>query len=506
MKNFIIDLHCHSQMKAYSHSFKADGPSYVNAIDRRKKNSVWRTDWPTASDLHKNINGLLGLTQFTQADILTCIKANVGVTFSSIYPLERSFTRPLNHQGKIADAVVNKITQFGKGRIDFIQDIEDYFPDLEQEYKFQLAHSGKVKVIDGVPYSYQFVRNYDELIHLLGPTKDEVRRMAVINSIEGAHCFGTGLEPFNLSERIDEVLNRIRIVKQEWEFPPFFITLAHHFYNEICGHAKSLELASLLLNQKKGLNSGFTTEGERILHYLLDDANGPRILIDLKHMSLAARKRYYEIQQEKYQYSIPIIVSHGCVTGYHDHIEGKDQPLVVAGAPHKKFNTADINFYDFELLNIKKSGGIFGIQFDERRIGSKSEKRKVKRAVPLEIPLHSAKLVWNQIQHIAEVLDQNGYFAWDIQSIGSDFDGIINPIDGFFSAMHFENLAHFLRIHAEQYCQEQMPHRIKHNFNQIGAEEIVERFFQLNALQFLQKHFRRNPDIVAHKDLVKQNG
>ena len=50
-----------------------------------------------------------------------------------------------------------------------------------------------------------------------------------------------------------------------------------------------------------------------------------------------------------------------------------------------------------------------------------------------------------------------------------------------------------------------MPQRIKHNFNRIEADAIVNRFFQLNALHFLQKHFQGKPDIVEHKNLVKQN-
>ncbi|MEL6969079.1 MAG: peptidase M19 [Bacteroidota bacterium] len=496
MKNIIVDLHCHSQMKAYSHSFTPDGPGYVNAVDSRKKNSVWWTDWPTAKDLRKNTNGLFGLTQFTQADMLTCLRGNVGVTFSSLYPLERGFTLPFNNNGNTVDKLLDKVTLFGKPRIDYIQGIQDYFPDLEKEYTFQIANADKVKTIHGKKYSYHFVKDYNELETLLGQPDDEVERMAVINSIEGAHCFGTGLPPYRLPQRIDKILERIRIVKQDWEYPPFFITLAHHFYNEICGHAKSLGLVGLVLNQRKGLDAGFTKEGERILHFLLDNSTGPRILVDIKHMSLASRRRYYQIIEEKYKYSVPIIVSHGCVTGYHDQINGRDQVSGLGGSPEKKFCSDDINFYDFEILNIKKSNGIFGIQLDERRIGSGMEKRKAKRVEPRKMLYYSSKLVWNQIQHIAEVLDHHGYFAWDIQSIGSDFDGIINPIDGFFTAVHFENLSHFLLMHAHNYCNTKMNSRIKNDFNKIDCEEIIDRFFQINALDFLQKHFRRNPVVL----------
>ena len=490
MRNIIIDLHCHSQMKAYCQSFSANGvPKHTNVLDPSKKNSAWWTDWPTARDIRKNTNGLLGLTQFTQADMLTCLRGNVGLTFSSLYPLERGFTLPFKKNGNLVDKIIDKITQFGKPRIDYTQGIQDYFPDLEQEYQFQLTNNGKVATINGKKYSYQFVNNYEELVNLLEQPDDGVERMAVINSIEGAHCFGTGLEPYQLPQNIDEVLARIKKVKG-WDYPPFFITLAHHFYNEICGHAKSLGLAGIVLCQKKGLNAGFTPEGERILRALLDDTEGRRTLIDIKHMSVPARKRYYEILDQEYCNEVPIVVSHGCVTGYADQVNGKDQRSVVEGSPEKKFCSDDINFYDFEILKIKQSDGIFGIQLDERRIGSRKEKRKAKRVEPRKMLYYSSKMVWNQIQHIAEVLDHHGYFAWDIQSIGSDFDGIINPIDGFFTAMHFENLSHFLLMHAHNYCNTQMDRRIKHDFNRIDCEEIIDRFFQENALEFLRKHFR----------------
>lgn len=491
MEEVIVDLHTHSQMKAYAHCFTAKGPTRPNADDPLRKNSVWRTDWPTAGDIRKNVHGLFGLTHFTQADMVTCLRGNVQVTFSSLYPLEKGFTYPFNSNGKLADTIINCVTQFGKPRINFTQGTKDYFPDLVNEYEFQQAQAGIVKEIMGRKYRYQFVNSYDELELLINQSPADVRDMALINSIEGAHCFGTGLPPYDLPKKLPLIKNRIRKVKTEWKYPPFFITLAHHFYNEICGHAKSLGPAGKLLNQRKGMNTGFTEEGEQILRLLLDDTVGPRVLIDIKHMSLASRKRYYQILQREYGFSVPIIVSHGCVTGYHNRIDRKNQPSTLPGAPHKKFCRDDINFYDFEIVNIKNSEGIFGIQLSENRIGSKPERLKAKRAEPRKILFHSAKLVWNQIQHIAEVLDHHGHFAWGLQSIGSDFDGIIDPIDGFFTTMHYENLSYFLLMHAHNYVTREMPHRIKHDFNRIDPEEIVDRFMRENAVDFLRRNFRK---------------
>ena len=482
-------------MKAYAHSFKQSGPTYYNSNNPRHKNSSWWSDRATEKDLKKQINGLFGLTQFTQADVRTSLQGNLSIMCSSLYPLEQGFTLPLNYDGPIADKILDSITGFGKARINFIQGLENgpgggYWNDLQKEYDFQKAHSGKVKKIHGKRYRYQFVNSYEEIERLESSGPQDVQNLAIINTIEGAHCFGSGLPPFDLPQRIGEILERARFVKEEWEHPPFFITLAHHFNNEFCGHAKSLGPAAVLLNQRPKLNTGFTKEGKQLVHLLLDEKIGRRVLIDVKHMSLKARRQYYQLLQDYYACNIPIIVSHGCVTGSYSKIRGKRIPSIVSGKPHKKFHSGDINFFDFELINIKRSHGIFGIQLDERRIASAAERRKTKKVDPRQRLLYSAKLVWNQMQHIAEVLDNEGLFAWDIQSLGSDFDGIINPIDGCFTAEYYQNLAHFLLVHAKDYVKNEMANNIKYDINRIDAEEIVTRFLSKNAADFLQKHFR----------------
>ena len=76
------------------------------------------------------------------------------------------------------------------------------------------------------------------------------------------------------------------------------------------------------------------------------------------------------------------------------------------------FNTDDINFFDDEIIKIGNSNGLFGIQLDERRIGSKSILRETKAIMSKRNTLYSwSKLVWNQISHMAEVLDADGQFA-----------------------------------------------------------------------------------------------
>ncbi|NND88776.1 MAG: peptidase M19, partial [Flavobacteriaceae bacterium] len=201
----------------------------------------------------------------------------------------------------------------------------------------------------------------------------------------------------------------------------------------------------------------------------------------------AARKSYYGLLDTTYsQEKIPIIASHGAANGKRSITEWdkSDYPRRAA-----QFCDIDINFYDDELIRIAKSDGLFGLQLDERRIASKKAVNKSK------VLLYNRKrqlkkkslLVWRQIEHVAEVLDKEGLFCWGIQAIGSDFDGIINPLKGIWTAEDMKDLAEALTTHALHYMQNQRDQL--QPFNRISAQTIVERVMHQNAMDFLKNSF-----------------
>ena len=89
---------------------------------------------------------------------------------------------------------------------------------------------------------------------------------------------------------------------------------------------------------------------------------------------------------------------------------------------------------------------------------------------------------------MAEILNSEGLFAWGIQSIGSDFDGIVDPINGLWTATNMKDLSEELLNHARVYLdihsQELQP------FNRLSAQEIVSRVMSLNAEEFIRKYYR----------------
>ena len=100
---------------------------------------------------------------------------------------------------------------------------------------------------------------------------------------------------------------------------------------------------------------------------------------------------------------------------------------------------------------------------------------------------YRSELLWNQIQHIAELLDRNDLFAWNCMAIGSDFDGIIDSLNGFWTSEELPYLADFLERHAYNYLQTAV---INNEYNKIGADEVVIRVMSKNAHNFMKKYFQ----------------
>ncbi|MBT8320934.1 MAG: dipeptidase, partial [Eudoraea sp.] len=408
----------------------------------------------------------------------------VGIVCVSLYPLEKWFVRNKIKNELILDLASNFALGIGDKRIDYIQGIDNYYRDVEDQYQFYLQLDGKEFRLPEGRFRYKLVRNYEEIAEI---QKSEygskgVRTICVVISIEGLHVLNTGLRQPHSETEVLKNLEKIR----NWEFRPFFITYAHHFWNHLCGHAESLSGIILkYTDQSEGMDTGFTPLGRKVLKRLLDNSDGKRILIDIKHMSPLARQEYYSLMDSgdpNYR-DIPIIISHGACNGLASH----QQQTITFPDTGTKLNPVSINFYDDEILRLAKSGGIIGLQLDERRIAHpdtlKATKKSLKRS---KIMHYRSALLWNQIEHIATVLDSHDMFAWGCMGIGSDFDGIIDSLNGFWTSAELPFLADFLERHAYNYMQNP---KLKQEKNLINADEIVARIMGGNAIEFMRTNY-----------------
>jgi len=479
MNTPFIDLHIHPAMKPLGKSFNRK-PG-INNSNKNSVNSIWHYDPPTTPDKLLNIAG--GLTKFRQSDFTALAKGGAKIVCVSLSGLEKGFV--INKFGtKLpSDIISNFVTGFGKKYIDHIQTMPDYFTGLQMEYDFYKQLDGYRVKIDGRWYAYKIISSFDEVDKF---TEPNVNTIFVILTMEGTHAFNTGLQLMGKKVNETEVLKNIKKVKQ-WDHRMYFVSLTHHFYNELAGHAQSLGgIVRKFCDQSAGMNEGIHPLGYKVLSSLLDTSGGKRILIDLKHMSVASRNDYYQFLEQNFPNEIiPLIVSHGAVNGFRSATELVEDDLFNYG----KFQPADINFYDDEIVRIAKSGGIFGIQLDERRIASKTE---LKNSGPSlnrrKMLFYKSRLVWNQIQHIAEVLDRNNLYAWGIQCIGSDYDGLVDPLNGYWTAEDMPLFDSYLEKHAYNFLASSMSDGLK-DFNRMKAADIVERFMHGNAHHFLRKNF-----------------
>lgn len=484
MKKSYIDLHCHPALKPYGKSFKYKPPKQ-NILNSGRKNSIWHYSPPNL--LERQVNRLLTLTKFTQTDLTTLAKAGCNIAVISLYPFEKHFLKKKMLGVKfLPDLLVNLAAGVSQKRIDNLRNHNSYFQDLNDEYDFYKQLDNFAQVIDGVTFTYRLVNSYSEISQNMSTSTSDRKIISLVPTIEGGHAFETGLHKDKDTAIEANVLANIDAVKN-WEHQPFFLTLAHHFYNEICGHARSISIGLIKKNQNRGLNTDITDLGFKVISKLLDNSQNKRILIDIKHMSTASRKTYYKLLETTYaNEEIPIIVSHGAANGKRSIVEWD----ISDGKQSKYFRQDDINFYDSEILRIAKSKGIFGLQLDERRIANKKAIASSRIYWPSKKRRYRNKsdLVWRQIRHIAELLDTNGLFCWETIAIGSDFDGIVNPIKGLWTAENLEDIKPYLIEKAEGYLK-----KYKSNLqvqNQISANEIIDRLLFINANEFLKQNFK----------------
>ncbi len=476
------DLHAHSILQPYGELYREKKSKKTELLT-----NIWYYNKPTL--LKRWVARLLRRHTFSQSNFTSAVKGDVHIMGTTLYAPEISFFQhKLPHF--LGNGLESIIARYGNDRI---YDIEsgryDYFEDVQRQYQF-LKDARQNKSNSG--QAFEIVRSFWDIEKNISKSKFDV--MAFL-TIEGAHNLGCGYPDFfqnPITERQKErVMNNINTIK-EWEHPVLFITLAHHFYNQVCGHCKSLpDSVEKICDQSYGMDFPISDFGFKVIDRLLNNEGERRILIDIKHMSIASRQHYIEymeeLKEQKNEY-IPIIYSHGGPNGratYGTYPEDSKD---------KRLNSSDLGLFDVEILAIADSEGIIGLNLDQVVMSSKENLSKVIQETTFASSRRKkyawAGVIWNNIRYMAELLDKNGYAPWDFFCLGTDFDGAINPIHYFMHEKDMDELEKYLKIHIEQYlnsteCRMQLK-------NQLSATEILERIMMKNVLRFLDHNLRHS--------------
>lgn len=446
------------------------------------------------------------IINFTQSDFKKIIESKTQVVFISLYPIEQGFFIPNSLQdGILADTLIQLLLQFPKHVIDKIQQpTHNYFIALEKEYHFLKKIETRTIRIKQHSYSFKIISTHQELENILSEnTKSENKTtIALFITIEGGHALGCGMlkqkniKPNNLThkktlELLEQLKTNIHTIKN-WEHgkhAPLFITLAHHFNNLLSGHQISFAgIINKILNQKQAANEPITELGKKIIKSLLSTENGKPIYIDTRHMSIQAKTWYYHFIKEEKQKgnNIPIISSHSAVNGVSTMLNSQQQNITHKEADKKYrksslYNPWDINLSDEEILLINESEGLIGLNFDERIIAGEKQRQICHKMNSSDIWM---KPFINNIIYIGTVLKNNGVLINDCFNnicIGSDFDGLINPVGYYNSSNTFPDFENALK--------KILPEKLLFHFEitEKISEEIIEKILFKNVLLFIAK-------------------
>lgn len=510
-----IDLHCHTSTK----------PEYSDLDDAQKKDLWYFFDIRPGCELINQFKEIKQLHKSSQATLQQCSDGNVPVIFNSLYPVELPwFDTPLPKI--IAEKIASCMTNFDKEVIDqlFLSLLKEhektaplpYFERLQNEYQLVLKNQQC-----SAEKNFIICSNYQEYQHVCNQFPAD-KKTAMILTIEGAHSLINfenyyQLKTITFDEMndltypkcknfLDQITQHITAIKS-WgngNHAPFFITFAHHFWNILCGHAQSF--SSGIIDQSNGLNYGINALGKTVIDLLLEqDEHKRRILIDIKHLSINARVDFYNIWENKYTKSFPIIASHAAVAGTITALANKEQEL-------NFFNNSDINFFDEDILNICESNGLFGIMMEQGRLINPEVLKYIEKTYfsSEDLKLKSAEIIMANMLYI---VDKCGRKGWDCIALGSDFDGMINSLDAYGDILHYTQLFEYLRkildgsgpvldvVFKVKVCgifkkkvrkvlfTAADVQRLKYG---LSTDEIIEKISHGNVDVFLQKYFHNH--------------
>jgi len=426
----------------------------------------------------------------SQCNLYQLARGGVRVAVLSMYPPEKGFVKfrrvpEMIFGGGTVNDVLEHISGMPRERVQAIQAQENhYFHDLTGEYDY--VSKGQGASPDG-RYKYKIVNNYAELEQNLQNEPDTIN---IILSIEGAHSLGCGnpLTERMTSEQLkEELTDNIREMKS-WAHVPFSINLAHHFWNQLCGHAPSIpQPFNALINQTKGMNAGITELGRHVILELLGRHNGKRIILDTKHMSVASRKEYYDFVR-KYNYlnpsdKIPVLSSHAGTNGFDTMDESVRKKDHNRKSRYSYLHRRSINISDEEARIIHESQGIIGIMMDKGNLGGINKLQEICAMEDVQKKTDAfSELIWENIFQIVRAIRQPT--AWDIIGIGTDYDGMISHVDVYKDAESFpdmeRNLTEYLdktRLHQELWYHYK-PH------------ELVTKILRDNTVEFFSRNFK----------------
>ncbi len=510
----MIDIHAHPQMKPFNSN-----------LTSREQKGIWKefSESSSCETLNNLLRGAVNsTTKRSQTNLEQALRGNVGGIFLAMGPVERNFFAPQRKH------LIIKLILSGKRMPDFAAcvtgfDIEkvkkifsriqkkrglDYYrEELLEEYDFLLEQDTDARMCIAGDYN-EFSHNFNR-----------AGVVSTLLTIEGAHSLGNYEQHADFKLNIadadrPEIYNRLMpdfekniLHMKKWgngRHAPFFITFCHHFGNLLAGHAKSFASGTFikpgmddLLDQLSCKNQGFSRLGSDVMELLLSKNNGRRVLIDVKHMSVQARKEFFAMLEKKFWSKgekLPVICSHAALSGYKS-LEESNVPDTRYTWQKNYLSRQAINMSDEEARIIARSGGLVGIVFHGGRLPGGLAKNQLSEAYWSrnndKIRDVAIKLI---MSNIFQFIRAAGYKeAWDSICLGTDMDGVIEPLrpyTNYTSLWGFsQHLVQFFRRPFDLAEIGLNAQEVKNLMFGYEPEILADKILFQNVLDFLKKYF-----------------
>ena len=507
-----FDFHLHPSLKPQM-SAPANTPSPWDIIKLKFAHPNLTTVLLTWNNINEVVDSQASLTQL--------IKGKVNLIALALHPPETAMMndgliREMGNQQQTPYIDINRITDIGSGDI--------YFRMLNEELanlKKNLSKNGKrLKLISNIS---QYKASDLTTVH-------------AILIIEGPHAFFGAKQRRTETEIFTDFWNNFETFTTVNRI--FSLNISHLQDNEFCNHAFGIQIFNPKPFYPNG--NGITQHGFKLLQKMKEK----NILLDIKHTSLVARKQLYDFLIGENNW--PIVCTHAGLTGikkedrgrYFIDTDNEGQHLKVR---HYKpagyilgtsFNPCTINLYDDDVKEIVFSGGLIGLSLDQRIVGvpeealmaednmgdiyeeefiSPGEKgffTNVVRSTPdnsdiimtenisrtdrQDWPRFHARHFLNQVFHLFKIADQYNFnkalMAQRI-CIGSDFDGMINPVDGCPNVTKLESFKNYLVDNFKEWEADFTEVTGIKISSFITPKKLMDNIFYQNGVDFLKQWY-----------------
>jgi hypothetical protein len=203
----------------------------------------------------------------------------------------------------------------------------------------------------------------------------------VVFTIEGGHSISSSFNKASI--KASDIIGNLNHLTSDLGWPIISMNLTHLEQYPLCNHAFGI----LFINNDAFYPTSKEISQEGIA--LIKECYSRKILIDLKHMSLGARRflvQHLRKAQDFISINQPLVCTHAGFAGislteipdyleYHNQ-QGAQYGYLIWSKPKKyadftqtSFNPSSINLYDEEIFDILQSDGILGLSMDKRILG-----------------------------------------------------------------------------------------------------------------------------------------